>query len=738
MKIVHLISGGDTGGAKTHVLLLVRALAEHIPIKLVCLTPGEFYQDAGAMGLPVVLLEQTRRWDLSVASRLHDLLDEFDADVLHCHGARANFVAALLRRRLAIPIVTTIHSDYRRDFEDNLYKHLIYTTLNSLSLRRFDHYIAVTEQFRSMLQERGFPPDRLFTVYNGLDFSAHLDGAKSSFRRDWSIPDDAPVVGTVGRLAAVKRHDVFLGAAKLLQDAHPGARFVVVGDGPEGDSLKRQAEQMGMGSRIVFTGHMGDVDSALAAFDVNVLCSESESFPYALLEGARMRLPTVATAVGGVVDLVQDGETGLISPVGDDRELACALDSLLLDPDLGRRLGEALYQHARRSFSLESMGCQHLEIYRKIIDAAHARSPEKILVSGYFGFGNTGDEALLDGMISGLRGSRDNLEITVLSTDPETTAECHRTRAVHRFSPVQVLRALGDADLFISGGGTLLQDETSLRSLVYYASLIHLALASGAKVMIYANGLGPLHTRTGRFLARRCLERADAVTLRDRDSLKTAQNLGVRRSMEVTADPAFSLLPGAQKQARELLYGAGVPPDAKPVLISLRPWGEATARIAEVTARAADLLYERGYYPVFCAMQPKLDGPVSRAAAEGTDCPNALIGDDLNPRLALALMAQGELTIGMRLHALILSAAAGVPPLGLSYDPKVEGFLADIGLPPAGHVQDLTYEQLASVLTEVFLPDLPRWRRRTAEAAASMRRLAEQNTYAALSLLDQG
>jgi len=735
-RVVHLISGGDTGGAKTHVLLLVQALAEQIPVQLVCLTAGPFYRDAQKMGLPVTLLEQRRRWDLSAAGRLVGLLREVCADVLHCHGARANFLAALVRRRLRVHTVTTVHSDYKRDFEDNLYKHLVYTTLNTGSLRTFDHLIAVTQQFADMLSERGFSRERIFTVYNGLDFSHTPEADGRAFRRRWQIPFDSQLVGTVGRLARVKRHDLFLRAAADILRTRSDVYFAIVGDGEERDSLRTQAEELQISSRVIFTGHLDDVEEALSAFDINVLTSESESFPYALLEGARHALPTIATEVGGVPDLIRDGVTGLTLPAGEARPVRDALEDLLSSPKRRNALGENLREHACSQFSLQAMRDRHTEIYDTMLQQnAGTKSSREIIISGYFGFGNTGDEALLEGMIRGLRSKADNLKITVFSADPRATEREHSVRAVHRFAPLQVIGALRKADLFLSGGGTLLQDETSFRSLLYYSSLIHAARALGARIMIYANGLGPLHSRAGRYLARRSLKIADAVTLRDDDSLLTSQELRVGRPVQVTADPAFSLRPAPPGEGLRVLQQAGAPDGVPVAILSLRPWPGATGRVIRVMARTADFLHERGYYPLFYSMQRRLDARVCQAAADLTQHPSAVIDEEMSPSCALAVLSQASLTIGMRLHALILSASAGVPCLGISYDPKVDGFLTAIGQPCAGRVGEITEDEMTDILEELVLPRLPHWRNLVQTEAARLRRRAERNADIAVSLL---
>ena len=117
------------------------------------------------------MLPQERRYDLSVVGKLRRVIEEGGYDLIHSHGSRANFILAFLKGRLKVPLVTTIHSDYELDFLGNIYKQLVYTNLNKLALRFFDYYLAVSEHFREMLIDRGFPGERIFTVYNGIDLS---------------------------------------------------------------------------------------------------------------------------------------------------------------------------------------------------------------------------------------------------------------------------------------------------------------------------------------------------------------------------------------------------------------------------------------------------------------------------------------------------------------------------------------------------------------------------------------
>lgn len=371
MKVLHLISGGDTGGAKTHVLSLARELQKTIPVRLICFMEGPFLNEARALGLDIQLLKQRRRADFSVLRELVRIVKEERYDIVHAHGARANLNVALVKRRLGVPCITTVHSDYRLDFIGNIYKALVYTPLNSVALRHFDYYVTVARPVREVLIKRGFPADRIFTITNGIDFEARLNTpprAAALAAAGLDIPPDAALIGIVGRLAPVKDHPTFLRAAAAVLRERPDAHFLIIGDGEEQQRLEELAAKLGIAGRVHFAGYHADPNPLMSALDINVLTSRNEGgLPYALLEGARLRLATVSTTVGGVRDMIRDGETGLLFAPGDDAALARHLLALLNDPARRRRLGEDLYQYANRHFSLRQMAEQQLAVYRHII-----------------------------------------------------------------------------------------------------------------------------------------------------------------------------------------------------------------------------------------------------------------------------------------------------------------------------------------------------------------------------------
>ncbi|ACA60585.1 polysaccharide pyruvyl transferase CsaB [Candidatus Desulforudis audaxviator] len=320
----------------------------------------------------------------------------------------------------------------------------------------------------------------------------------------------------------------------------------------------------------------------------------------------------------------------------------------------------------------------------------------RVLVSGYYGFQNAGDEAILYALIRGLESCRPGIDITVLSADPEHTAGAYGVRAVSRTDPRTVLGALRACDLFISGGGGLIQDVTSLASLQYYLGLIALARLLGRPVFIYAQGIGPLETRTGRFLTRAVLNRVQAVTVRDVQSRDLLWALGVRRPpVEVTADPVLGLEPesGWRARGRELLAAAGVR-DGRVAGFSVRPWSGA-GDYAGALARVADELNAAGYRTVFLPFHHPGDLAACRVVAARMEAPAVIVEERLDFAALLGLCTHLDLAVGMRLHFLVFAALAGVVPVGLPYDPKVRLFLDRLELPAAVRVDQAAPEDLS-------------------------------------------
>ncbi len=318
----------------------------------------------------------------------------------------------------------------------------------------------------------------------------------------------------------------------------------------------------------------------------------------------------------------------------------------------------------------------------------------RIVISGYYGFGNVGDEAVLSGILGALRERLPAARITVLSAAPASTRRTHNVHAVPR-GGLRLLGTLAGADLFISGGGSLIQDATSARSAVYYLALLALAALLSRRTMIYAQGIGPLRRGWVRRFARSVLERTDLITVRDDDSLRFLRELGVTAGIHVVADPVFALDPAPDVHVRELLGPRGAPR----IGVALRPWGDDTYTRAVVEAVQVVRGSVGGAQVVVFAFHPARDLAICRTAAELL---GAQVVADLLPREMMAAVGTLDLLVGVRLHALIAAIAAGVPPVGLSYDPKVDGLFRRVGIGHLLPVEGLQAGQLQQAIMSAW------------------------------------
>lgn len=374
MKILHFISGGDTGGAKTHVLTLLENLKKlNIDVELLCIMEGIFTEEARELGIPVTIIPQTKRYDLSVNKKILDYINSCGCDLVHCHGARANYISLFIMHSVKVPMITTLHSDYKLDFKDNVRKQMFYTPINSYALRRFDHILCVTQAFKNMLIDRGFKGDRIEVIYNGIDFKPeleYLDKERFYDRLHIKYNPNKKYIGIAARLYAVKGVDVFLKAANVLAKRCDKIDFVVLGDGDMWDTCQSYVKDNNLEGRVYMAGQIMNsvvMNSFYKHIDVNTLSSYSESFPYALLEGARMKKATVATAVGGIPEMIESGKSGYLVPSGDYEAMADRFEELCNNDELRLKMGEAFYDRALNNFSVESMANTHINIYNKII-----------------------------------------------------------------------------------------------------------------------------------------------------------------------------------------------------------------------------------------------------------------------------------------------------------------------------------------------------------------------------------
>ena len=684
MKVIHLISGGDTGGAKTHILYLLSGICRNIDAELVCFTRGEFSDEAEKLGIPTVVLDGSLP---SVIKRLRGMISSGGYDIIHSHGARGNFIASIMRLFFRIPVVTTVHSDPRLDYLGRPAAALVYGTLNDYALHRADYLIGVSDSMKELLIERGFHPNGIFAIYNGVDFSVvPKNDDRAAYLRGLGLDftDGCVVVGVAARLDPVKDIETLVRGFAEAEKACPQLRLVIAGDGAELDNLKALANELGLSKKVCFAGWITDINSFFAALDINTLTSLSETFPYAITEGARARLATVSSHVGGVPRLIIDGETGFLFPAGDHLALGRRLAELANDAQLRLRLGAALYEKAKREFSVDATTQRQLEIYGEVLRRENLKitgGRNGVVICGAYGMGNAGDDAILEAIVGEMRQIDPFMPITALSRKPKETRVKYAVDSVHMFNIPAFHRARRKTKLYLSGGGSLIQNVTSRRSLWYYLYTISAAKKLGNAVMMYGCGIGPIADKRDEKLIRRILNKdADVITLREKVSLAELERLGVTGpKLIVSSDPALSLPASSGDRITGEFRKYGLEPGGSYVCFAVRDWTGFEQK-AQSFAAAADFVYEKlGLTPVFLLVNHMEDGAPTSLVRSLMRTKAAVIDEAMDSALTIGVLSRMRMVVSMRLHGLIFAASQGVPIVGVSYDPKVTAFLDSVG-----------------------------------------------------------
>ncbi|MBQ8942229.1 MAG: polysaccharide pyruvyl transferase CsaB [Firmicutes bacterium] len=364
----------------------------------------------------------------------------------------------------------------------------------------------------------------------------------------------------------------------------------------------------------------------------------------------------------------------------------------------------------------------------------------KLLIAGYHGFGNCGDEAILQAMVKNIRALPVDLEITALSKKPDFTKTEYNVNSVQRFDLFGVLGAILKSDVVLSGGGTLLQDGTSTRSLLYYLSIIKTAKLFGKRVMVYANGIGPVNGARNRKLVKKVLTGVDVITLREKLSEADLRSIGVTRDdVTVTADPAFTLESADDVRASEIFADENIPLESRKMVgVSVRAWNKAKYGDDFVVklAKTCDTLAKQGKTIVLLPMEYPRDLEISQKLIDNMQEKAYIFKKRYNPSEILGLVGCFDLMISMRLHTLIFAAVKNVPMLGIIYDPKVEYYLRELDMPEAGDVRTkrLNSDEIAAKAVDVF-KNMDAYKQKLKTRADIMSEKARENDKILLELI---
>jgi len=373
IRVLHVFGGGVRSGIETHLLTLAKGLkGAGVELLLAPLNHGIFCDEARPYVSEIIPSDKRFRGDMGFVKRLSRRIAEANVDIVHTHSYDGNFYGLRAARAAGqMDVVNTVHT-FEIDAMIDIYKsRLIRATVsrqNRRLLKAASRVIAVCTALKENLVDRGIEEDRIRVIPNGLDPADYsfTASARESIRRELSLSNDMPVVGTTGRISRVKNTDVFIRAARKARDRGVRAKYVIIGDGPLRAQIEGLVSELHMEEDVIFTGFQADVCRFLPSVDLFVLCSQTETASYSLLEAMAMARPIVATAVGGNTEIVSDGETGLLVPVGDVESTADSIIRLLTDKKQAKRLGLAGREALETSFHAKAMVEKTLDVYKEL------------------------------------------------------------------------------------------------------------------------------------------------------------------------------------------------------------------------------------------------------------------------------------------------------------------------------------------------------------------------------------
>jgi polysaccharide pyruvyl transferase CsaB len=736
-RILMATMGLDIGGAETHIVELALELRRRGWEVAVASNGGAYagrLEEAGARHYSVPM---NRRGLWPVVKSIFLMwraVRRFKPGIVHAHARIPAFICGLLRRVRRFAFVTTAHYTFDTD-----------GSLRFLS-NWGDKTIAVSDDIREYLMREYAVAERdIFMTINGIDTAKFSPGAVADgIREELGIGAAERVVCHISRLDGERAGDPAVIARQLIEAAGsiareaPDVRVLIVGGGDMyGELLVRAREANGSVGRdaVIMTGPRTDVERILAASDVFVGVSR------AALEALSTGLPVILAGPQGYMGALTEenyaaaaltnfccrgcgaSETGTLR--GEITKTLGALRG-------GAHAGAAGRELVERDYSLGRMADDCVRAYE-----AALRRPRRVVMSGYYGFGNAGDEAILHAVRAGITGAHDDISITVLSKDPAQTRTRHNCGAVRRFGVFGVLRALSRCDALVSGGGSLLQDQTSTRSLLYYLWIIALARKLGKKVMIYANGIGPVTRESNRRRVKKVVMGADVVTLRDSGSKDELLAMGViRGDIRVTADPVFTIGAAPRERSKEILGARGIPADRPFAVVCVRRWTNGGGLYGEL-AKMCDGIYDRyAMGVVFVAMQTPGDVGISLEISRMMKCPSYVLDGQFTPSELIGIMGASELVVAMRLHALIFAARAAVPSVGIMCDPKLEALARELEMPSAGSVESFGAERALGAVGEITARRAE-YSAKLRERAAHLERAARRDPEYLFDLLER-
>lgn len=690
MKILMVLMGLEIGGAETHVAELAIELARRGHEIHVASNGGVYENEIAKYNIEHHKLPLHVKNPMSMYKSyrgLKKLIRKNKYDIVHAHARIPGFICGLLHKKLKFRFITTAHWVFKTNVM------LKYMT------NWGERSVAVSNDIKKYLYDSyGYPGEKVDVTINGIDTQ------KFSSDTDWSdVAKEFDLKTGKTRIVYVSRMDTdrsavafnLLNITPKLYEKYPNLEVVIVGGGNDYERLVSKIDEVNntVGARVaISTNGRTDINKFVASGDMFIGVSR------AALEAMSAKKPVIIAGNEGYIGVFGEDKIDIsIKTNFCCRGCEMPSDELLykdvcsiLDSEKIEDFGEYNRQFILDNYSIARMVDDYEHSYKKLLEKNPFRQND-VLISGYYGYKNIGDDSLLKAIVQNLKEQKPDVTVTVLSKKPSETSEQYGIKSIYRYNIFKIISLMKRTRLLISGGGSLLQDVTSTQSYKYYSFIIKMALRYGSKVMIYANGIGPLGLDKNREDCKRLLDKVDKITLRDEQSLLELKNMGIENEITVSADPAFSLEPSGEKKSENEPY----------FVVSVRKWKTLPEDFSEKLGEICNIVREKyNIIPVFVPMQAWMDNEICEEISQ--KCCGCVTEPFKNVESLIGYIKNSCFVLGMRLHTLIYAFSVNVPVIALSYDPKVDAIVTKWDCCEAFDVENIDVESVVKQIDYVM------------------------------------
>lgn len=667
IKMLHALMGLEIGGAETHVVELVKELKREGYNLVVASNGGVYEKELKEVGIKHYKVPLNNKNPLNFIKSyflLRDIIKKENIKLVHAHARIPGFICGLLQKQLKFTFVTTAH----------------WVFFTGMGLKYLTNWgqkvIAVSEDIKKYLMDNYHTKEKdIFVTINGIDtqkFSPNIDS--SDIKQEFNLKDETVIV-YVSRMDTDRAKVAWelIDCVDELYKRIKNLKIIIVGNGNEYNSMLKKVKSINQKYNkdiIIMAGARTDINKIISVCDLFIGVSR------AVLEAMAVAKPVIIAGNEGYIgafdinkldNAIQSNFTCRGNePSSKDKLLKDIFYMLDLDDEKKYELGQVGRQVILDNYSVTKMAHDCIKAYDNALDLTPIKTKE-VLILGYYGFGNWGDEATLSAIINMIRKTSNKTKIDVLTYNARETYETYKVNSINRTNVIKLLYTIKNCDIVICGGGTILQDITSSRSLYYYLLIIWIAKKYNKKIVFFSNGFGPI-TKNKKITLKVC-NKANDIIVRDEKSRSMMLEIGINKKIHVSTDIVFDFekSPNIKKKNK--------------IAISLRQWDYSKHFIDEI-AKAINKLIEKGYYIDLISLHKNRDEKVlGYLYSKINKKEYAYIYVAQNYKQVMDRIGESKIMIGMRLHANIFALINDIPVIMMNYDPKIEALSYDFSQP---------------------------------------------------------